>query len=92
MHYEELLQALIKFDAASLWSKGIQMRVLRVSKKTNKTKLTIGILSVVSIAVVITGGILAYPIMMGAGVAGCIFLCGTMIAMGQTRMQNVYLA
>lgn len=57
------------------------MRVLRVSKNMKKAKLIIGGLAIVSFSVLISGIILSAPIVLGAGVAGCILMCGAYIAL-----------
>lgn len=57
------------------------MRVIRVPKKKNMSKLVIAIVAFASLATLAAGGILMNPIMIGAGVAGLFLMCGAAVSL-----------
>jgi hypothetical protein len=64
-----------------------RMRVIHAEKKKRKqklmTKLVIAFFAVTSVAVLVAGGVLGNPILLGAGIAGLIFTCGAGISMNR---------
>ena len=63
------------------------MRVLRVSRKMKLTTLVITTLGITSLAILITGGILGSPLLIGVGVAGLALTCG--FCLGVRRPQTL---
>lgn len=57
------------------------MRMLKVKRERNKTKLVIAAFALTSLAVLIAGGILFNPICLGAGVAGLFLSCGAAVSL-----------
>jgi hypothetical protein len=70
------------------------MRVLHVEKRKRKqkfmTKLVIALFAVTSVAVLIVGGVLGNPILVGGGIAGFLFACGIGVSMS-SRDRQAYL-
>jgi hypothetical protein len=66
------------------------MRVIRVVKKKSMAKLAVLLLTVASVATLLSGGILMNPILIGAGVAGLFLSCGALISVrGRTSLDYV---
>jgi hypothetical protein len=66
------------------------MRILVPKKKNKKAKLITGSLALISLAVLVTGGILFNPICIGAGVAGLFLTCGALVSVFKPGNQHPY--
>jgi hypothetical protein len=78
-----------KNESGEAWTYCIPMRVVRIQKQTKPSQLLLGTLGIVGIGLLIAGGVLSNPILLGAGFAGLVFACGGCISSKTTLSRGV---
>jgi len=65
------------------------MRMMRVSKKSKVPTLVIASLGITSLVLLITGGVLGGPIIIGSGIALLVCTCGFAVAIRTSHQSSL---